>query len=221
MNRAILLLSLSVLSALSSLAARAQSASITTRAGSETVTITEPAIFKLEQMYKMADVVAIIRVVAGDAENYKVDIYKAVVVQAFKGTAVGKTLYFGQYSGGRLGWEYIAFLRNAKEPAVPKIDPAAAYGKVSYLEDFDQGYTAMETSYQCGFDGKSVEEMCDYAVRVCTDYIVLPKNTPTAPPLKKATDFGCRYVRKEKFISLLDKLAERPGVLQMPASAVK
>ncbi len=33
----------------------------------------------------------------------------------------------------------------------------------------------METCYECVFDGEEVLPKCDYAVRVCTDYIKLPK----------------------------------------------
>jgi hypothetical protein len=87
------------------------------------------------------------------------------------------------------------------------------------MEVFNQGYTAMEISYECTSDGNNVNERCDYGARVCTDYILLPKYTPTSPPMKVTSDFGCRWVRKSKFISLLDDFAEKPGVVQLPASA--
>lgn len=66
----------------------------------------------------------------------------------------------------------------------------------------------METSYEFVFDGKAIAEHCDYAVRVCTDYIALPESLPTFPPITEDTLFGCLWVRKEAFISLLGTLSE-------------
>ena len=94
-------------------------ASFTVTAGGETVTNTEPGRIQLGHLFKMADVVAVVRVVSGDTENYKIALYKAVVLTSFKGTAEGQTLYFGPFDGQRLGWEYIVFLRNQKDMAVP------------------------------------------------------------------------------------------------------
>ncbi len=65
----------------------------------------------------------------------------------------------------------------------------------------------MEISYECVFDGKDIAQRCDYGVRVCTDYIKLPKSMPTFPPMTEETPFGCRWVRKSVFLSLLDTLA--------------
>ena len=188
-------------------AALGQSASITVTSGAETVTITEPARIKLEQLYKIADVVAEVRVIAGDTESYNIAISKAVVVKNFKGTAEGQMLYFGPFIGDRLGWEYIVFLRNAKEPAVPIDAKNPAYGTVKYLEVFNQGYSSMESSYECVFDGTIPSQSCDDGVRICTDYIVLPKGIYAFPPEKNDPPFGCMWVRKTKFISLLYELA--------------
>jgi hypothetical protein len=90
---------------------------------------------------------------------------------------------------------------------------------VKYLEVFNQGYSTMESSYACIFDGSVPEQSCDYGVRICTDYITLPKGVRAFPPEKDDPPFGCRWVRKSKFTSLLNEFAEQPGVLQMPASA--
>ncbi len=218
MKSALVPLVLLILATLPPKAALGQSASITVASGTESVTITEPAIIKLAQLYKMADVVAVVRVVAGDAENYKVALSKAVVVKNFKGTAEGQTLYFGPFIGDRLGWEYVVFLRNAKEPAAPKDTKNPAYGTVKYLEVFNEGYSSMETSYECVFDEKATDQQCDYGVRVCTDYIVLPGGVKAFPPKENDPPFGCRWVRKTKFLSLLDGLAEKPHAVQLPTS---
>jgi len=56
------------------------------------------------------------------------------------------------------------------------------------------------------FDGHNVNEKCDDGVRVCTDYIKLPADTPTFPPTDEDTSFGCRWVRKASFVSLLESI---------------
>jgi hypothetical protein len=50
----------------------------------------------------------------------------------------------------------------------------------------------MVTSFECVFDEKDIAQQCDNGVRVCTDYIKLPKSMPTFPPITEETDFGCR-----------------------------
>jgi hypothetical protein len=64
----------------------------------------------------------------------------------------------------------------------------------------------LETSYACVFDGDQVLPKCDDAVRVCTDYIKLPKEMVTYPPEENAPPFGCRWVRKGGFLAILGSL---------------
>jgi hypothetical protein len=196
-----------------------QSITVNTSSPNETVTITEPGRFTLEQLFKMSDVVAAVQVVAGDTENYKTAIYKAHVIKNFKGTNEGKTIYFGPFVGYKLGSEYFLFLRDAKRTAAPIASQSAAYGIVNYLEIFNQGYSAMENSYSCVFDGSMPKQSCDYGVRVCTDYITLPKGVHAFPPEKDDPPFGCRWVRKSKFVSILNGFAEQSGALQSPVLA--
>jgi hypothetical protein len=175
---------------------------------SKEVTITEPGIYELSGLFKQADTVALVRIVSGDTETYSTAVYKAEVVKSFKGVHSGETIYFGPYVGERLGWEYILFLRNVSEPIKPKNIANDAYGTIRYAEVFNEGYSSMETSYQCVFDGPDPSQKCDYAVKVCTDYIKLPSATPTFPPVAEETPFGCRAVRKTVFISLLEALGK-------------
>jgi len=51
---------------------------------------------------------------------------------------------------------------------------------------------------------KEIAQKCDYGVRVCTEYIKLPQSMPAFPPEANDPPFGCRWVRKAVFISLLD-----------------
>jgi hypothetical protein len=180
------------------------SAQLTSAQQPEQVTITEPAVIDVASLFKQADTVALVKIVSGDAENYSQAIYKGEVIKSFKGAATGEAIYFGPYVGEKLGWEYILFLRNADKPIAPKTTSSASYGTIHYANVFNEGYSSMESSYECVFGGKTPAEDCDYAVRVCTDYITLPASMPKFPPMTKDTPFGCRLVRKEAFISLLD-----------------
>jgi hypothetical protein len=128
---------------------------------SKEVSVTEPGIYQLASLFKQADTVALVKVVSGDTETYGVAVYKAEVVTSFKGAAAGETVYFGPYVGERLGWDYILFLRNAFDPIKPKTTSKAGYGTIRYAEVFNEGYSSMETSYQCVFDGRDIAQKCD------------------------------------------------------------
>jgi hypothetical protein len=141
-------------------------------------TIHEPGIYEIANLFKQADRVLLVKVVAGDTEAYDVAIYRAEVVKSFKGGATGETLYFGPFLGERLGSEYILFLRDVPKPITPRTTSSTGYGSIQYSEVFNEWYTSMQTSYECVFDGKDTAQKCDYGVRVCTDYIKLPKSTP-------------------------------------------
>jgi hypothetical protein len=172
-------------------------------------TITEPGVYKLESLFHHADIVAVVKIVSGDTESYEIPIYKAEVLQTFKGTSTGRTIYFGPLAGQRLGWEYFVFLRSASGVLSAKSPSRDPYGGVHYSEIFDEGYSSMEASYQCVFDGQSISDKCDYGVRVCTDYIKLPKSIRTSPAAREDTDFGCRWVRRASFVSVLKSIEEQ------------
>lgn len=171
-----------------------------------TITITEPGIITLEKLFQMADTVALVNVVSGDTQNYAKAVYKGKVVKSFRGAATGETVYFGPYVGIRLGWEYVLFLRNVAKPLTPNAISSANYGAVQYSEIFNEGYSSMECSYECVYDGKDIAQQCDDGVRVCTDYIKLPKSLRVFPPMTEETPFGCRWVRRSAFLSALDAL---------------
>jgi hypothetical protein len=81
------------------------------------------------------------------------------------------------------------------------------YGTVRYGEVFDEGYSSMAASYECVFDGKSVNQHCDYGIGVCTDYVTLPTNVKTFPPKNEETDFGCRWVKRAAMEALVQEIA--------------
>lgn len=177
-----------------------------------TLSITEPGLIELERLFQMADIVAFVQVVSGDTENYPKVVYKGQVVKSFKGAATGSTIYFGPYTGIRLGSKYVLFLRNAAHPLSPNSTATVNFGSVQYSEIFNEGYSAMETAYTCVFGGKEIAQRCDYAVRICTDYIKLPKSLQVFPSRKDDAPFGCRWVREKAFFSELETLRAHPTV---------
>jgi hypothetical protein len=168
------------------------------------VTTSEPGIYHLAELFTRADKVALVTVVSGDTGTYDVAVYKARVVEGFKGVSAGETIYFGPYIGTQLGGDYILFLRDKSKPIEPKSKTENAYGMVKYSEVFDEGYSSMLNSYECVFDGT---QGCDYGVRVCTDYIKLPKSLPAFSAEGDYPPFGCRWVKKKSFISFLEGLS--------------
>jgi hypothetical protein len=77
-----------------------------TYAQTQTVTITEPGVYKIGDLFKTADIVALVRILSGDAENYSCAIYKGEVVQNFKGSQQKAVIYFGPFTGLQLGDEF-------------------------------------------------------------------------------------------------------------------
>lgn len=63
------------------------------------ITLMEPGVIQLANLFQMADTVALVKVVSGDTENYATVVYKAEVVRTFKGAVVGGTVYFGPLWG--------------------------------------------------------------------------------------------------------------------------
>jgi hypothetical protein len=181
-----------------------------TASAQRTVEISEPATVAITELFKQADVVAVVQILSGDSENYETAVYKAKVLTAFKGTEVGQQLFFGPFIGYEVGGEYVAFLRRAKVGAKvqPRDGPTMTYGP---LEAFHlimyQGYSIMPLRYECAFDGKDPAQSCDYGVRVNTDQVKLPPAVRTFPRTSK-DDFvdANRWVRKDVFLRLLGTL---------------
>ena len=88
----------------------------------QTIEISEPATVAITDLFKQADVVAVVQILSGDSENYETAVYKAKVLTAFKSAKVGQQLFFGPFIGYEVGGQYIAFLRRAK--AGPKVQPS-------------------------------------------------------------------------------------------------
>jgi hypothetical protein len=168
-----------------------------------TTTTTDPGIVKLADIFQRADIVVLVKITSGDTESYESAVYKSKVIKNFKGTKAGEDIYFGPFIGERLGWEYVVFLLKDR-PLSPIKTSQGGYGTIPYSKIFMEGYTSMESSYECVFPGS---KSCDYAIRVCTDYIRLPK-TVHVYPAKEGMSFGCGWARKSVFLSTLASVAK-------------
>jgi hypothetical protein len=176
-----------------------------------TVTIAEPAPVKVDDLFNQADLVAEVRILSGDTENYPRTVYKAAVLKSFKGPDIDQNIYFGPFVGYGLGYEMIVFLRRSPEVleprSVPKVGPS--YGPIApfYLIMYE-GYSALDVRYECVFDGVDTAHQCDYGVKLNTYQVRLPKSLKTfPPPMRGATNDETKWVRKSELVAYLEKLA--------------
>jgi hypothetical protein len=173
--------------------------------------ISEPAPVKVEELLKQADLVAIVRILSGDTEHYAKAVYKAEVLQPFKGVERGAIIYFGPFIGFGLGEELLVFLHQSENGIEPKqraTSPSLSYGPISsfYLVMYD-GYSALRVKYDCVFDGKEIAQQCDDGILVNTFQVVLPKSVKTYPSSKRGSfSEDTKWVRKTVFIAYLQKL---------------
>ncbi len=180
----------------------------------QSVAISEPATVKVEDLFKQADVVAVVKILSGDTEHYSATVYKAEVVTPFKGVRAGEIVFLGPFVGYRIGWEYLAFLRRAEEEMAPSKETSSSgtsYGLLpSFYRIMYEGYSFMESGYVCVLDGKETSEMCDYGIQFNTYQVVVPKKIKTFPvPLEDGKLSDSKWVRKKPFLDYLETLRFR------------
>ena len=142
---------------------------------------------KLEDLFKQADFVAIVKVLSADGEHYPAAVYKAQVVKAFKGAKEKDTIYFGPFTRGGIGREYLIFALK-REGIKPDGDPNAGFGAIPvFYRIMYVGFSQLEIDYACVFDGKEIKDQCDYGVILTPSQIILPKELKTFPR-KQASD---------------------------------
>lgn len=179
----------------------------------EVVTISDPASVSFKRLFQQADLVAFIRIRAGDADNYKDTLYKADVVVAYKGTREHDTIYFGPFIGYGIGNEYLVFLRktpttiddltkaNLQSAVIPFV------GKEPYFSVMYGGYSVMHVEYVCVFDGKNPQEKCDYGIRINVEQVTLPATLRRFPPDRKNSFVPeVRHVRRSAIETELSTL---------------
>jgi hypothetical protein len=169
----------------------------------------------VEEMFKHADSVALIRIVSGDLEHYPTAVYKAEVLKSFKGPAVGAKIFFGPFSGYSLGSEYLVFLQRSQkqiEPSHSSESSAPMYGRIlPFYEIMYEGYSALPVRYVCVFDGQEIKQRCDYGIKVNTHQVLLPDRIRVFPPESDdAPDSDKKWIRKAALISLLQTFVEQP-----------
>jgi len=177
-----------------------------------TQTIREPAQVRIEELFKQADLVAVVRILSGDTEHYSPTVYKAEVVQSFKGAEKGGTIFFGPFISFGLGNEYFLFLRHSGKGIEPKGGAPVAGMSYGPIPDFYlvmyEGYSALPIDYACVFDGQDIAQQCDYGIKINTSQVVLPRSLKTFPSVDKgASSDVTKWVRKTAFLSLMQRLA--------------
>lgn len=181
---------------------------------SETVTtrISEPASVSLETLFAQADLVAFVKIRSGDAENYNHAIYKAEVLESYKGAKLNDVIYFTPFIGYGIGSEYLVFLKkadkrigdiigeDAKNKTLP-YDAMQSFYRIMY-----EGYSIMPVSYECVFK-ETPDDSCHYAVKFNTYQVKLPKNLKTFPKEdEKSESSDSKYVKRETIEPVLKAL---------------
>ncbi|MGO9095269.1 MAG: hypothetical protein ACLQGV_08600 [Bryobacteraceae bacterium] len=184
-------------------------ANISAAIGQERVEIFEPATVNISDLFKQADVVAVVRVLSGDSEHYPTVVYKARVLTAFKGARREERLYFGPFVGYGVGSEYLAFLRRSKAGAMPSDqsgESGLSYGPISTLYSvMYEGYSIMPIEYVCVFDGNEPKEQCGSGVKVNVYQVRLPKTLKTYPPEPDDESVSDRkWVKAKALMSLME-----------------
>jgi hypothetical protein len=168
---------------------------------------------ELERLYRESDVVAFVKILSGDSENYDDVVYKSVIISSFKGPKQDVDLYFGPYSSYGVGKEYLVFLKDSKtivgDLLTKDNSTRGPYdGSNKYYRIQFGGYSILPVSFECGFGPISATSNgCDDAVDART--VILPKEIESFP-----SEFGERseakpYVRKRAIVDFLKRIENR------------
>jgi len=175
------------------------------------IVLTEPPILTLEQLFRRADVVALVEIVSGDAEHYRQAVYKAKVVAGYKGARSGQTIGFGPYIGHEIGTNYVLFMTRTSPPRVTAskgeegVKPVAEpfYGVML------EGYGSMQVDYVCVFDDQ-VGSPCGEGASVGW-HVELPEVTKLFDRGSGGIHPGRSWVHSRDLQLLLEKLSVATG----------
>jgi hypothetical protein len=179
--------------------------------GAHFVDATTIASVKLHDLFKQADLVAVVRIVSGDTEHYPTTVYKATIETPFKGATKGDMIFFGPFVGLGVGHEYVAFLRKSSEIRPNNGSSGLNYGIIpTPYEIMYDGYSILNVDYACVFDGQGIPQQCDYGVKLNPEQVVLPRNIKTFPP----GDAGAipnhkKWVRRELLLDELKRISSQ------------
>ncbi|HYM78115.1 MAG TPA: hypothetical protein VE377_19220 [Candidatus Dormibacteraeota bacterium] len=170
------------------------------------LTGTSVAPVSIDDLFKQADLVAIVHILSGDSEHYPVTVYKGKVETAVKGTATGEIIYFGPYVSYGVGSEYLVFLRKSEKGIEPRDKSSGInYGSVpTFFQGMYGGFSIMPIEYACVFEGKEVSQQCDYAVKLNPEQTILPPGIQAflRGEVGAATNSD-KWVRREAIVSFL------------------
>jgi len=163
----------------------------------------------LDALYREADVVALVAVNGSDSTAFKVAVYRAQVLQGFKGVVDKSTIFFGPHTTYGLGREYVVFLRRTgKDLAELSLSGAIPWPgsvRAPYLEIMYAGYGVLPVEYTCIIPG------CDYGVSIPSSQVHLPPDTDTVQHQCNPGSNYDSWVRKTALLSILSTLAKGAG----------
>ena len=171
---------------------------LTVFAGMARATSIKPV--ELSDLFREAEVVALVSVDGGDARAFKQAIYRATVNEGFKGTTAGKEIYFGPYASYRVGGEYIVFLDRAQEKVGETLkrapSPWPEASEQPLLRVMYAGYSALPVEYTCVF------EKCAHGVSVPSSQVLLPSALARTPEERVSTRYDA-WVERDAFLKIL------------------
>ena len=144
------------------------------------------------------------KILSGDSEHYPIAIYKAIVMNAYKGTTNGQIIFFGPFVSYGVGSEYVVFLKNGKS-VTPTSSGSLSYGSIPIVGTvMYDGYSALEVGYECVFEGQDIAQQCDYSVQLNPEQIILPEGAQLFPKgdATPITNYK-KWIRKAEFLGLL------------------
>lgn len=172
---------------------------------------------KMEVLFKMADVVALVEIKQGETIDYDGGscgaVYKASVIEGFKGVKKEQLIHFGPYHGYKIGYKYLLFLNNPgkvfepisstnyRSEAARQKHLLKCKNKLKGLRIMHSGKGAIKIDYTEKYKYKDAAIIPQ---RYVSFPITLPKKTVDEVRCNKWEE--CYWVPVERLIKYLNKL---------------
>ena len=174
---------------------------------------------KIEELFKKADVVALVDIKMGETidivEGSCGAVYRGRVIEGFKGAKKDQKIEFGPYHGYKIGIKYLLFLNkpervfepmsstNSRSEAARQEYLLKCSNKLKGLRIMHSGIGALKIEFTSKYDYRD-------AAIIPKRYISFPNTLP-----KKTVDEGkcyewdeCYWVPEERLIKYLEKLKD-------------
>jgi hypothetical protein len=177
----------------------------------EVIVLTEPAVLAIEELFRKADVVALVRILAGDMEGYQEPIYavyKAEVLTGYKGVKSGGTLSYGPFVGGSIGKEYVLFLSKVAPPVRIGAQSAQVASDASspFYGVMLDGCGSLDAGYVCVFEERGGTPCAD-GLHLCW-HVTLPKTVKLYDKGSEGISPGQSWAHREEVLAVLEKLSK-------------